>query len=164
MVFRRLTLSLCSSQYCKMIECKNSGERLYPKLVKPHCESVNKVAFQKSSTHRVKGCQLLTLLILPTRKTGPGWLRVLPKVAQDIGGRTLVSRVALPYTIIISSASQFKNPASLMLMATHALISRKFPLFQKRRVLKGWPKIQVLMHVFPFQFYQEKKLRDNFTY
>lgn len=115
-----------------MIKCKNSGGRLYIKLVKPHGKLVNKVAFQKS-----------TLLILPIRKAGPEWLRVLPKVAQDIGGRTLVFRLTLPYTIIISSVSQFKNPASLMLMAIHALISRKFPCFSiKEEFSKDDPKFK----------------------
>lgn len=125
-----------------MIKCKNSGDRLYIKLAKPHGKSVNKVAFRKSSTHRIKECQLLTLLILPIRKAGPEWLRVLPKVAQDIGGRTLVFRLTLPYTIIISSVSQFKNPASLMLMAIHALISRKFPCFSIKEFSKDDPKFK----------------------
>lgn len=137
-----------------MIKCKNSGGRLYIKLVKPHGKLVNKVAFWKS-----------TLLILPIRKAGPEWLRVLPKVAQDIGGRTLVFRLTLPYTIIISSVSQFKNPASLMLMAIHALVSRKFPCFStKEEFSKDDPKFKSWC-MFPFQFYQEKKKqRDNFTY
>ena len=140
-----------------MIKCKNSGDRLYIKLVKPHGKSVNKVAFWKSNTHRVKECQLLILLILPIRKAGPEWLRVLPKVTQDIGGRTLVFRLTLPYTIIISSVSQFKNPASLMLMAIHALISRKFPCFSiKEEFSKDDPKFKSWCMCFLFGFIKEK--------